>query len=156
MGKTIISVRLRLFCGPHPHVCGEHTDEAGQDVTSLGSSPRMRGTQPRRSVRCLAGGLIPTYAGNTVQKHPGRKPRRAHPHVCGEHGVPRLIMPPSRGSSPRMRGTHSPDRQQSQVHGLIPTYAGNTRALICSCRFTWAHPHVCGEHAFFFDIRGGR
>ena len=31
-------------------------------------------------------------------------------------------------------------------HGLIPTYAGNTRTSTYAASATTAHPHVCGEH----------
>ena len=44
VGKTIISVRLRLFCGAHPHVCGEHATKIFLPAYFSGSSPRMRGT----------------------------------------------------------------------------------------------------------------
>ena len=85
VGKTIISVRLRLFCGAHPHVCGEHTHTLSSGPSDTGSSPRMRGTQRRRRLWIRRAGLIPTYAGNTFKAFIFYLPSRAHPHVCGEH-----------------------------------------------------------------------
>ena len=53
----------------------------------------------------LSGGLIPTYAGNTVWGLRRCEVSRAHPHVCGEHASVTLGIGNGTGSSPRMRGT---------------------------------------------------
>ena len=94
-------------------------------------------------------GLIPTYAGNTRLPLPIMRKFRAHPHVCGEHtcsaGPPMTCM----GSSPRMRGTHVCVNLTLELHGLIPTYAGNTHSPAPDGGLEGAHPHVCGEHKNF-------
>ena len=148
MGKTIISVRLRLFCGAHPHVCGEHVTLQDIIMTWWGSSPRMRrtpainrrqeaprglissprmrGTQRVHCVHRPPRGLIPTYAGNTPVCILAVCPFRAHPHVCGEHGIASSSCATCRGSSPRMRGTLACWARGNGTRGLIPTYAGNT------------------------------
>ena len=91
----------------HPRGCGEHLIALGLPPDSWGSSPRMRGTL-FRAIRCkYPTRIIPADAGNTVadcSRTPGQKD---HPRGCGEHIAffdgPGL----GRGSSPRMRGTHS-------------------------------------------------
>ena len=55
-----------------------------------GSSPRMRGTQDRKALACRPLGLIPTYAGNTMNMFPSVACAWAHPHVCGEHRIGKL------------------------------------------------------------------
>ena len=56
--------------------------------------------------------------------------------------------PPAPGSSPRMRGTRHGVYRVVVLPGLIPTYAGNTRAQRKPPVFRGAHPHVCGEHDY--------
>ena len=106
----------------------------------------MRGTRPQHHAVKVRLGLIPTYAGNTACCWLWPPPRRAHPHVCGEHAATPWSQQASQGSSPRMRGTRACRNREAEYPGLIPTYAGNTRFLWLGVRASWAHPHVCGEH----------
>ena len=69
----------------HPRVCGEHKLKSGSDDQWKGSSPRMRGTPD-----CDFGaeqhlGIIPAYAGNTIQRTVNGMLPWDHPRVCGEH-----------------------------------------------------------------------
>ena len=142
----------RRGLGAHPHVCGEHsraTVAPGAVAWLPGSSPRMRGTPFRRDCFSSSGGLIPTYAGNTHIEASTGTHRRAHPHVCGEHSFMSMLPLARRGSSPRMRGTPDALRPVNHEHGLIPTYAGNTRKSLWRWMKARAHPHVCGEHTEF-------
>ena len=91
-------------------------------------------------------GLIPTYAGNTLNRWKSRTLGWAHPHVCGEHWSDVGEFIPPRGSSPRMRGTRRRSQRCAQRAGLIPTYAGNTVGAVAVQPPLRAHPHVCGEH----------
>ena len=86
----------------------------------------MRGTLEGNRRNKGSIGLIPTYAGNTVELGGCAEGFGAHPHVCGEH----------------LRGAAIPHN----LHGLIPTYAGNTSSSSGRSVFVRAHPHVCGEH----------
>ena len=92
----------------HPHVCGEHCSNRETPEASPGSSPRMRGTPFYAFLKILKVGLIPTYAGNTIEKMSRGWYNRAHPHVCGEHGGVHVHHKRFMGSSPRMRGTRFP------------------------------------------------
>ena len=138
--------RLLPAAGAHPHVCGEHNLEAQRETNALGSSPRMRGTRRLCGYRLGRCGLIPTYAGNTHIEASTGTHRRAHPHVCGEHGIGGAGGGAPRGSSPRMRGTLVATGSNNPAIGLIPTYAGNTGRGGARALARWAHPHVCGEH----------
>ena len=152
-----------------------------------GSSPRMRGTRVMQCDNRACGGIIPAYAGNTIQMRKAIFNNRDHPRVCGEHPwyltstpsgwriIPayagntpkrRSVAPRSRdhprvcgehrpaiskltralGSSPRMRGTRYRMVFATPVCGIIPAYAGNTRAIRPWTDVSWDHPRVCGEH----------
>ena len=106
----------------------------------------MRGTRRGTRPGGVVLGLIPTYAGNTAGARWRHPAGRAHPHVCGEHLFASALTIVRKGSSPRMRGT--PDRVEARCPGagLIPTYAGNTKASTTARSRSRAHPHVCGEH----------
>ena len=111
-----------------------------------GSSPRMRGTlRPAQRLRGVLG-IIPAYAGNTLQSVTHLAALRDHPRVCGEHCSLGARMAEYTGSSPRMRGTRLCDHVPPNVHGIIPAYAGNTLCSSSCHRTTRDHPRVCGEH----------
>ena len=76
---TIVSLR------DHPRVCGEHRRLSHSKSQTAGSSPRMRGTPGTRIPAPRAGGIIPAYAGNTINRSIHKQVSRDHPRVCGEH-----------------------------------------------------------------------
>ena len=107
----------------------------------------MRGTPSLEQFSQNFAGIIPAYAGNTIQRPAGRMVERDHPRVCGEHSV-RLAMVVSKvGSSPRMRGTRTGGCGDVEAHGIIPAYAGNTVHRFEPHVHERDHPRVCGEHA---------
>ena len=125
-GNTELLLRRHHWCRDHPRVCGEHLAMTSVACERTGSSPRMRGTRADRIDLIHAIGIIPAYAGNTSVKPSTRTAKRDHPRVCGEH----VYCPPpvagTRGSSPRMRGTHIIVARCGCWRGIIPAYAGNT------------------------------
>ena len=50
-----------------------------------GSSPRMRGTREGLYLHQVHIGIIPAYAGNTIQRTVNGMLPWDHPRVCGEH-----------------------------------------------------------------------
>ncbi|BAV87879.1 N-Acetyl-D-glucosamine ABC transport system [Rothia aeria] len=62
------------------------------NTVQKGSSPRMRGTPTNVLIDPEEEGLIPTYAGNTCRLCGSQYPSRAHPHVCGEHLLDKVII----------------------------------------------------------------
>ena len=131
----------------HPRVCGEHGVDSFTAITAMGSSPRMRGTRGHGRKLAYERGIIPAYAGNTRGSAISPRFSRDHPRVCGEHPVDRIIKRANEGSSPRMRGTHIEVDLVNLRVGIIPAYAGNTRARVSTSRATGDHPRVCGEHS---------
>ena len=111
-----------------------------------GSSPRMRGTLCERRAVLESLGIIPAYAGNTIDERGALRPVRDHPRVCGEHSKNCKICQVFLGSSPRMRGTHSCVFPLVFLSGIIPAYAGNTPTGYRPAHRYRDHPRVCGEH----------
>ena len=130
----------------HPRVCGEHHDAVFALFQATGSSPRVRGTRRRRAYTHRMDGIIPACAGNTHCSSFLRCLKGDHPRVCGEH-MTRSATPLSRrGSSPRVRGTHSSITGLVLATGIIPACAGNTSRTRTRPPPTRDHPRVCGEH----------
>ena len=70
--------------------------------------------------------------------------------MCGEHDEHRPCAEESRGSSPRVRGTHINTLFQDVAIGIIPACAGNTLHEILRRQLGRDHPRVCGEHHAWF------
>ncbi len=70
--------------------------------------------------------------------------------MCGEHQSWHLLPDWTRGSSPRVRGTHARGHGIIGRRGIIPACAGNTRSFLINSVCYRDHPRVCGEH----DLRG--
>ena len=125
------------------------------NTSEEGSSPRMRGTLAICEERLVDAGIIPAYAGNTAGNAAPSSRRRDHPRVCGEHHPQLFVAPLVKGSSPRMRGTRWTRAAWWSMGGIIPAYAGSTRASSPSASFPWDHPRVCGKHCFPGFLRRG-
>ena len=106
----------------------------------------MRGTQVWILCAEVYAGIIPAYAGNTMEVVPGRFACWDHHRVCGEHFGSRRVACVVAGSSPRMRGTRVFRVVSWSLVGIIPAYAGNTVWMKLVPDFRRDHPRVCGEH----------
>ena len=130
----------------HPRACGEHRTSCLVPDTNQGSSPRMRGTPDLFRALAVGEGIIPAHAGNTRWWPAARSGPGDHPRACGEHVTASSAGCYSRGSSPRMRGTHSPRLVLTVGQGIIPAHAGNTRLRLHRLKTPRDHPRACGEH----------
>ena len=125
-GNTNAPSSTHVTARDHPRICGEHTAIKGGRMMAGGSSPHMRGT---------------------LEKHPrGTVSARDHPRICGEHPYRIIPIPEDMGSSPHMRGTPSRYASHWRSVGIIPAYAGNTRAVSSVSCSSKDHPRICGEH----------
>ena len=107
-------------------MCGENADLLANYLPDAGSSPRVRGKHPTRTSRWGLSGLIPACAGKTRRRRRSRLPVRAHPRVCGENLEETDDAMRMLGSSPRVRGKRSHERNNALSDGLIPACAGKT------------------------------
>ena len=74
---------------------------------------------------------------------------RAHPRVGGENQCSHGLVEPGEGSSPRGRGKPQVFDCHWSFSGLIPAWAGKTRARGRRYPHSRAHPRVGGENAFW-------
>ena len=152
-GKTSRALKGMSVTPAHPRVCGENAVEGALGVSGLGSSPRMRGKPSPLTRPWMNPRLIPAYAGKTMARARNSGLARAHPRVCGENRVRASLRLPWVGSSPRMRGKHAV-REYSDPRGrLIPAYAGKTQVRKRACAISRAHPRVCGENPYSYNLR---
>ena len=112
-----------------------------------GSSPHTRGARPGRSRPPDHGGIIPAYAGSTSRARRLRRRSRDHPRIRGEHAATRRPKAKLLGSSPHTRGARLRWCLGRRPAGIIPAYAGSTRALWRSRSSREDHPRIRGEHA---------
>ena len=92
----------------HPRVCGENRRTARLILELIGSSPRVRGKLVDGGARVVMRGLIPACAGKTWSMRLWGAGCLAHPRVCGENFVAVDACGLGEGSSPRVRGKHTP------------------------------------------------
>ena len=140
----------------HPRVCGEHGDRVKLKGGQQGSSPRMRGARCRGEGMWRHAGIIPAYAGSTLNSTRLFASRKDHPRVCGEHVGPFLMSMTLVGSSPRMRGAHAARNPLWLYTRIIPAYAGSTGFPNLHLLTGWDHPRVCGEHGDRVKLKGGQ
>ena len=110
----------------HPRGCGEHLRNHHHGESSRGSSPRMRGTHAEDAHIRRLFRIIPADAGNTQGRHRLRSWIPDHPRGCGEHSGLIAKSGPTKGSSPRMRGTPKREIENHRRVRIIPADAGNT------------------------------
>ena len=118
----------------------------------------MRGKRFGGLAATLTGRLIPACAGKTpIIRRPSRI-NWAHPRVCGENQGKRGCCLTLLGSSPRVRGKHTPRTCVLSGGWLIPACAGKTVESLSAHPQAAAHPRVCGENrngiAGFEDSEG--
>ena len=112
-----------------------------------GSSPRMRGSPTHSSFSQSHTGIIPAHAGLTVRIVCSIRFTRDHPRACGAHARTLSVIPDAKGSSPRMRGSHSDIAYNDVKTGIIPAHAGLTASSGLNKVKSGDHPRACGAHA---------
>ena len=103
-GKTPSRSSEHLGNAAHPRVGGENSWIATNSPGSPGSSPRGRGKRHPQEAGQRLRGLIPAWAGKTLNLAGARPYGGAHPRVGGENVFQVIRIWPRSGSSPRGRG----------------------------------------------------
>ena len=115
-------------------------------VSLSGSPPRLRET-PLLFLLCVdPEGITPAPAGNTLIAGTIAILYEDHPRACGKHSFLDGLMSMIPGSPPRLRETHHSISCLSDVGGITPAPAGNTRTNECYRCSRWDHPRACGKH----------
>ncbi len=90
----------------HPHMRGELLVAVWGVGGHYGSSPHAWGTPYIRPGKTGKVRFIPTCVGNSTSPATSRRVPSVHPHMRGELGLPRTLVPIDDGSSPHAWGTH--------------------------------------------------
>ena len=98
---------------------------------------------PRRTPR---NGIIPAYAGSTLQPVPGGFLGEDHPRIRGEHVETWDGASERAGSSPHTRGALDDLKTVVKQKRIIPAYAGSTHERARRSPRRWDHPRIRGEH----------
>ena len=146
-GSTLTTSSFSLCVWDHPRIRGEHISLVRIPVRSRGSSPHTRGARVAGGLRRIRAGIIPAYAGSTPSSSAPCPASQDHPRIRGEHLHECYNSDGEAGSSPHTRGARAGRRSGRNRLGIIPAYAGSTRAgrkRSVACR---DHPRIRGEHA---------
>ena len=111
-----------------------------------GSSPHTRGALSQAVEGMPQYRIIPAYAGSTSPSPARPDSSRDHPRIRGEHEWAEFTTPAGDGSSPHTRGARYWIRGGGGFTGIIPAYAGSTRAPLRRSRRCPDHPRIRGEH----------
>ena len=109
---------------------------------SRGSSPPTRGTPPRAPALRRLRRFIPAHAGNTYCPHPYDGDYTVHPRPRGEHGLNKMFVKKTRGSSPPTRGTLGTHIVCQYYFRFIPAHAGNTLIITHHNQRKYRQTHI--------------
>ena len=126
-GSTSPSPRPRTGSRDHPRIRGEHWRSASKRPRIPGSSPHTRGAHHRLHRHAHRMGIIPAYAGSTLEESPDRHRDRDHPRIRGEHAAEAFGF--------------------TYTERIIPAYAGSTSCANGTSNTPADHPRIRGEHA---------
>ena len=126
-GSTPFVRSCPLPAGDHPRIRGEHGPRREARVMPEGSSPHTRGAPP----------TWPSSSETTPD----------HPRIRGEHDIITATGCRPWGSSPHTRGARHHHRHRGPPLGIIPAYAGSTRAVRRQHERRRDHPRIRGEHS---------
>ena len=84
-GNTHSCLFRRLLNRDHPRIRGEHRGWMRSRQTGRGSSPHSRGTRTILFVVETFKGIIPAFAGNTLNTPGAERHPWDHPRIRGEH-----------------------------------------------------------------------
>jgi len=135
----------------HPRIRGEHPTRVSSTFRTTGSSPHTRGAHDGGWKSPNIARIIPAYAGSTGGLRRDRGVHGDHPRIRGEHQSERGKGRGRSGSSPHTRGARVIVVSLWDAMGIIPAYAGSTRARRCTGPVRGDHPRIRGEHFLTFD-----
>ena len=125
-GSTSQSFTEQRVSRDHPRIRGEHFATVLFVVVKSGSSPHTRGAPETPGYEVPQGGIIPAYAGSTLDQYCQSLRGRDHPRIRGEHKSTIDFNWDKMGSSPHTRGAQRGRAVRSSARGIIPAYAGST------------------------------
>ncbi len=129
----------------HPRERGEQDADTSAIRSAAGSSPRARGTADNALAACKPVRFIPASAGNSRRRMAFTRRTTVHPRERGEQRTRGATCSDRSGSSPRARGTASPQIRDFMHRRFIPASAGNRKSSFSKVPSTTVHPRERGE-----------
>ena len=123
-GKSSLFSLPNNRLGDHPRTCGEKVHMRTDRRTLLGSPPHMRGKEDTTRATRQQRGITPAHAGKRSSTRTSRPAGWDHPRTCGEKNASLLVLTPTRGSPPHMRGKVDPFKISKHGAGITPAHAG--------------------------------
>ncbi|VFB07669.1 Domain of uncharacterised function (DUF2825) [Corynebacterium striatum] len=139
----------------HPRLRGADWRSNLAALNLRGSSPLTRGGLPRAWTPDGQPGLIPAYAGRTINPPNLKTSTRAHPRLRGADASSTHAPRHPKGSSPLTRGGPFVAELKQDPSGLIPAYAGRTPQCHIGLGICWAHPRLRGADLIFAAVQDG-
>ena len=143
----------QMSIGDHPRIRGEHLPAMPARTRMGGSSPHTRGARRRRLVSDEHRGIIPAYAGSTIDELEAEGLLEDHPRIRGEHPVDEVGELGEGGSSPHTRGAPRSCSERDSPIRIIPAYAGSTDTSQFRRPQRKDHPRIRGEHGKARELR---
>ncbi len=107
----------------------------------------MRGTHQTAHTTASIYRFIPARAGNANTRCVPGPISAVHPRACGERMALPVRARAGHGSSPRVRGTPTPDLTHRSHRRFIPARAGNAGLDEGNRSPRSVHPRACGERS---------
>ena len=138
----------------HPRLCGEKRKLSRLLIFSLGSPPPMRGKAEHFPPEIMRHRITPAYAGKSMMPASDVQRSTDHPRLCGEKIVSSVMLYPSIGSPPPMRGKGLTIAAKPSFVRITPAYAGKRSASRGHVETVRDHPRLCGEKGNSKGLRG--
>ena len=113
----------------------------------------MRGKAACVATLLICKRITPAYAGKRMLTSLIASARRDHPRLCGEKRISTLVMLPSAGSPPPMRGKGVVGTAYQKSTGITPAYAGKSFAKTIRVPQSRDHPRLCGEKCRLYAMQ---
>ena len=146
-GPTFHLILLSLIPADHPRSCGANSYKPRTMSSASGSSPLVRGQLGFERGLPAFGRIIPARAGPTTVDLLDARGKADHPRSCGANRHDQIVGILHGGSSPLVRGQHTPYIIGVNKKRIIPARAGPTARRAGESKEQADHPRSCGANA---------
>ena len=148
-GKSIGRSKTSCTTQDHPRICGEKSSPMQSSRGLKGSPPPMRGKALSSANTIALRRITPAYAGKSWLNITDDYTCEDHPRICGEKGLPMLVLVQRLGSPPHMRGKARGIHHAVDKSGITPAYAGKrlkrSRSTVSPVAIIPLFPSVCNK-----------
>ena len=146
-GPTRSTGKTPWVSSDHPRSCGANERKYQSAHISSGSSPLVRGQLGFERGLPAFGRIIPARAGPTTVDLLDARGKADHPRSCGANRHDQIVGILHGGSSPLVRGQHTPYIIGVNKKRIIPARAGPTARRAGESKEQADHPRSCGANA---------